>query len=257
MANEPQPECEECEEGSPGWVVTFADLMSLLMCFFILLLSFSQTDSAKFKELAGSLEKAFGVQRLLPAYEPPKGMTFIAKDFEQAFVKQPVVGEGDQDPLEHEMKEKLQASEADLQALLKTLETQDLAEIDKDRDHIVMRLMGHTAFASGQATIKPEMIPVLQTIGEVIGHTTRNILVAGHTDNVPLHGGPHGSNLGLSAARAAAVVDFFLTHGLIRPEKIATMAFGEYRPLVPNDTPEHRARNRRVEIILAARSRSH
>ena len=257
MADEPQPACDECEEGAPEWMVTFGDLMSLLLCFFVLLLSFSQMDSAKFKELAGSLEKAFGVQRLLPAYEPPKGMTFIAKDFEQAFVEQPVVGEGDKDPLEHEMKEMLQASEVALQELLETLAAQGLAEIDKEGDRIVMRLMGHTTFDSGQATIKPEMIPVLKTIGEAIGHTTRDILVAGHTDNVPLRGGSYGSNLGLSAARAAAVVDFFLTRGLIRPEKIATMAFGEYRPLVPNDTPGNRTRNRRVDIILAAISMSH
>lgn len=257
MADEPQQACDECEEGAPEWMVTFGDLMSLLLCFFILLLSFSQMDSAKYKELAGSLEKAFGVQRLLPTYEPPKGMTFIAKDFEQAFVKQPVVGEGLTDPIELEMTEMLKASEAALQQLLKMLEEQGLAEIDRELDRIVMRLMGHTTFDSGRATIKPEMIPVLKSIGEVIGNTTRDILVAGHTDNIPLHGGPYGSNLGLSAARAAAVVNFFLTRSLIRPEKIATMAFGEYRPLLPNDSPENRAKNRRVEIILAAISMSH
>jgi chemotaxis protein MotB len=257
MADEPQEACEECEEGAPEWMVTFGDLMSLLLCFFVLLLSFSQMDSAKFKDLAGSLEKAFGVQRLTPTYETPKGMKLVARDFDQAFIKQPVVGEGGSDPLELEVRAMIQDAEGALRELVKTLHEQGLVEVDKELDRIVMRLMGQTTFDSGQATIKPEMLPLLDQIGEIIGNTDRNILVAGHTDNIPLHGGPYGSNLGLSAARAAAVVEFFVSRGHVRPEKIATMAFGEYRPLVPNDTPEHRARNRRVEIILASLDLSH
>ena len=252
MADEPQKADEACEEGAPEWIVTFGDLMSLLLCFFVLLLSFSQMDAAKFKDLAGSLEKAFGVQRLIPTYETPKGMKLVARDFEQAFIKQPVVGEGSADPLELEVRAIIQDAEGALRELVKTLQEQGLVEIDKELDRIVMRLMGQTTFDSGQATIKPDMVILLDRIGEVIGNTERNILVAGHTDNVPLHGGPYGSNLGLSAARAAAVVEFFVKRGHVHPDKIATMAFGEYRPLVPNDSPEHRARNRRVEIILAS-----
>jgi chemotaxis protein MotB len=95
------------------------------------------------------------------------------------------------------------------------------------------------------------MVPLLDTVGEVIGKTQRHIIVAGHTDNVPLRGGIYTSNLQLSGARAAAVVDFFLKRGHVKPDKIATLAFGEYRPLVANDSAENRAKNRRVEIVLA------
>ncbi len=254
MADELETQCEECEEGAPEWMVTFGDLMSLLLCFFVLLLSFSQMDAAKFKELSGSLEKAFGVQRVLPAYEMPKGMTLIARDFDQAFVQQAILGGSKEgDPLEEAIKDMLKESEEALQELLELLEEQGLAEVEGDGlDQIVMRLLGNTTFDSGQASIKPAMVPVLDIIGETIGNTKRDILVAGHSDNIPLRGGPFGSNLGLSAARAAAVADFFLLQGHVPPDKIATLAFGEYRPLVPNDTRENRARNRRVEIILAA-----
>lgn len=251
MADDLPSKPPEQEEGAPEWMVTFGDLMSLLLCFFVLLLSFSQMDSAKFKELAGSLEKAFGVQRLLPHYEPPKGMTTIARDFNQAFVEQAIVGEGGAQPINDETQRVLEENEEALTALLAALEEQGLAEVEEKSDIITMRFMGETTFDSGRALIKPSMVPLLDTIGEVIGKTKRHIIVAGHTDNVPLRGGIYASNLQLSGARAASVVDFFLTRGHVKPDKIATLAFGEYRPLAPNDSADNRAKNRRVEIVLA------
>ncbi len=251
MADDLPGKPPEQEEGAPEWMVTFGDLMSLLLCFFVLLLSFSQMDSAKFKELAGSLEKAFGVQRLLPHYEPPKGMTAVARDFNQAFVDQALVGEGGSQSIDAETQRVLEESEEALSALLAALEEQGLAEVEERLDVITMRFMGETTFDSGRARIKPSMVPLLDTIGEVIGKTQRHIIVAGHTDNVPLRGGTYASNLELSGARAASVVDFFLTRGHVKSDKIATLAFGEYRPLGPNDSADNRAKNRRVEIVLA------
>ncbi|RMF88689.1 MAG: type VI secretion system protein TssL [Nitrospinota bacterium] len=241
---------EEGEEGAPEWMVTFGDMMTLLLCFFVLLLSFSQMDVAKFKELAGSLEKAFGVQRKLPVYERPKGMKMVARDFDQSLIEQAKFGE-------LESKEATRRLEAELEKLglddklLSQLQAEGLFEVETQDDQIVLRLMGYSTFDSGSAEIKPQMIPLLTKIGSIIGRSNWDIIVAGHTDNVPIRkGGRYGSNLELSAARAASVVKFFIHRGLVAPEKIATMAFGEYRPLVPNDTPENRSKNRRVEIIL-------
>jgi chemotaxis protein MotB len=234
-------------------MVTFADLSTLLLCFFVLLLSFSQIDAEKFKELRGSLEKAFGIQRVLPVYELPKGMKIVARDFDQAFVQQASVGYTLTDPLSPEVKQAILEEEQELAGLLETLTKQGVVEVGvNEHGHIVMRLLGQTTFDLGSATIKASMVPVLDTIGQVIGQTERDILVSGHTDNLPLKGGSYGSNLGLSAARAASVVEFFLQRRHVRPEKIATMAFGEYRPLLPNDSPANREKNRRVEIVLAA-----
>jgi chemotaxis protein MotB len=238
---------EEAEEGAPEWVVTFGDMMSLLLTFFILLLSFSELDVAKYKELAGSLEQAFGVQRKDPtATGQPKGMKFIFRDFDQAFVEQAVVGEN-----EYSAKDMVEKLNEQLEAFgIKELKEQGLFEIEAKENQITLRLMGQSTFDSGSAVIKPEMIPILQEIGKIISPLQEDILVAGHTDNVPLKGGIYQSNLDLSAARAASVMKFFVSHGLVIPEKIATMAFGEYRPLVPNTTAENRQKNRRVEIIL-------
>jgi chemotaxis protein MotB len=90
-------------------------------------------------------------------------------------------------------------------------------------------------------------------IGNVLQSTPYEVFVAGHTDDQPIRGGVFKSNLALSAARAAAVVDFFLQHGFVSPDRIATMGYGEYRPVVPNTSEADRERNRRVEIILSAK----
>ncbi len=241
---------EEVEEGAPEWMVTFGDLMSLLLTFFVLLLSFSQMDVAKFKELAGSLERAFGVQRHKPVYEPPKGLKMVARDFDQTFVEQASVGETDQPPQDELIKQ--------LHQLLAPLEAQGLVELELEDDYLVLRLLGHVTFDSGRADIKPDMIPTLRAIGEIIGVTERDVFVAGHTDNVPIRGGLYRSNLDLSVARAASVVGFFIQEKLVPADRIATMGFGEYRPLVPNDSAANRRKNRRVEIILTTmQTRSH
>lgn len=246
MAAEPELPPEEAEEGAPEWVVTFGDMMSLLLTFFILLLSFSQLDIAKYKVVAGSFEKAFGVQKKNPVYESPKGMKLIFRDFDQAIVEQARVG--DQEESERDVMDELNETLATLG--IEELKRQGLFEIEKIGDQIIMRLMGQSTFDSGSAAIKPAMVPILQHIGKIIGDFKGDVVVAGHADDVPIRGGIYASNLELSAARAASVVKFFITQGLIAPSKIATMAFGEYRPLVPNDSPENRQKNRRVEIIL-------
>lgn len=194
MADELELPPEEAEEGAPEWVVTFGDMMSLLLCFFILLLSFSETDAGKYKELAGSLEKAFGVQKVLEVYGKPMGMKMIAREFEQAFVEQASVG-----PAGGAERRLFQEYARALEGLQK----QGILEITEDDEYFIIRLVGQATFASGKASIEPKMLPSLRTIGELLRVSEQEIVVAGHTDNIPLKGGPYESNLALSAARAA------------------------------------------------------
>jgi chemotaxis protein MotB len=113
-----------------------------------------------------------------------------------------------------------------------------------------IRVMGETAFDSGKSDIRPEMIPLLEKIGSALRGRKGEIIVCGHTDNVPVKSGPFKSNLRLSIARAATVAEFLINRTMIEPSRISTMGFGEYRPLVSNDTPEERQKNRRMEITL-------
>ena len=234
MSDEVAP-IEEQEEGAPAWVVTFGDLMSLLLCFFVLLLSFSEMDRNKYRVVSGSVKNAFGIQRKKPIFESPKGSKMIAKEFDQAIVLTRI--EDVIKPIINELEEEFE-------------EFNGFVEVEANENQVTIRMMGEATFDTGKADLRSDFIPLLQEISHVLAKTRGEIIVAGHTDNVPLLGGPFGSNLGLSMARAGAVAEFLLRSSSIDPQRLSTMGFGEYRPLASNDTAAGRQKNRRVEIIV-------
>ncbi|MDL2322121.1 OmpA family protein [Desulfosarcina sp. OttesenSCG-928-B08] len=232
-------ECPPCPKGAPLWMVTYGDLMSLLLCFFVLLLTFSVMDQEKYKQVAGSMEKAFGVQRQPTNFTelPRSGIKFIATDF-------------DQDVIATRVKEfigrELEENFHDLYA-----EIGNDIEVEAGKDEITIRFMGDSTFDSGRADIKPELEPLILSIGGILAReTTGDIVISGHTDNVPVRGGIYKTNLKLSIARAASVAQFLLDKTPIDPQRVITMGFGEYRPTSDNSTPEGRRQNRRVEIVV-------
>ena len=227
---------EEVEDGAPLWVVTFGDLMSLLLCFFVLLLSFSEMDRKKYKMVSGSMAQAFGIQKEKPVFESPKGEKIIAKEFDQAVAM--VKLEESIKPIIEEIKNEYE-------------ELRDAVELEIGEDTVTIRMMGETTFDSGKAELHPAFRPLLKKIGGVLSQTKGEIIIAGHTDNVPLIGGLFGSNLGLSMARAGSVAEYLLRTTAIDPKRLSTMGFGEYRPLTSNDTARGRRKNRRVEIIVS------
>lgn len=229
-------DCPKIDPGAPKWVVTFGDLMSLLLCFFVLLLSFSEMDRQKYKQVAGSLEKAFGVQRQTKVMDVPKGMKMIARDFDQEVIATRIKEE-----LGQEIKELVESFMPDIE---------DQISIEEGENEVIIRLMGESTFDSGKAQIRPQLKPLLKKTGKLLNAADGDIIVSGHTDNVPIHTGLYPSNLRLSIARAAAVAEFLLANSNIDPKRISTMGFGEYRPLVSNNTTKGRQQNRRVEIIL-------
>jgi chemotaxis protein MotB len=236
MAAQPKPK-KKVDAGAPRWIVTFGDLMSLLLCFFVLLLSFSELDRQKYKQVAGSMEKAFGVQRRTKVMEVPKGMKMIAKDFDQELIATRI-----KEDIGKEIDEIITSQLSDLK---------DQIEIDGSDEEIIIRLMGESTFDSGKAVIRPQMKPLLKKVAEMIRDNANDIIIAGHTDNVPIRKGPYRTNLRLSTARASAVAEYIISHSNINPRRISTMGFGEYRPIETNDTPAGRQKNRRVEIILS------
>ena len=235
MSEEGLPQ-EEVEEGAPLWVVTFGDLMSLLMCFFVLLLSFSEMDRKKYKMVSGSMAQAFGIQRERPVFESPRGQKMIAKEFDQAVIITKI--EESIKPIIEEIKNEYE-------------ELKDAVELEVGEDTVTIRMMGETTFDTGKAELRPVFRTLLKKIGAVLGQTKGEIIIAGHTDNVPLSGGLFGSNLGLSMARAGSVAEYLLRTTSIDPKRLSTMGFGEYRPLTSNNTVQGRRKNRRVEIIVS------
>ena len=232
-------------------MVTFGDLMSLVLCFFVLMLSFSEMDRAKYRQVAGSLAKAFGVQRKLKAWEAPKGITMIAKDFNQEVIP---THEREEFVATQKRQEIGQKLKKEVEEHFKNMK--DMIDVVVEKDQVMIRLMGETAFDSGKAEIKRQMIPLLLKIGKALQEGEGDVIISGHTDNVPLRGGRYQSNLKLSIARAATVAEYLLNKSSIKPARVSTMGFGKYRPMGSNKTPEGRKKNRRVEIILRAKPKS-
>ena len=212
---------ETTEEGAPAWIVTFADLMSLLLCFFVLLLSFSEMDRQKYKEVAGSLSEAFGVQRKEHVYESPKGQRIIARAFETeklATRDKEEIGKEKKKEILKEMKEEIVRKMKD-EIGAEFQDLKDLIEIEAGEHQVVVRFMGETAFDSGEARIRQEMLPLLRKIASILKGTPGEIVIAGHTDNVPVSGIKFRSNLQLSTERATRVAEISIGPGFDFPGK--------------------------------------
>jgi len=237
MSNQVVDDTEIPEKGAPMWVVTFGDLMSLLLCFFVLLLSFSEIDAQKYKEMAGSMANAFGVQRKEKVFKVPMGQKIIAREYEKSHVAKREKEEFGKE-----------VEKAIIEAKLGNLK--DLIQVKISDDEVVIRMMGETTFDSGKADIRPQMLPLLEKIASALQTTKGPIIISGHTDNVPISSGRFISNLALSAARATQVAQALLAHGHIDPRRLSVAGFGEYQPVESNDSLQGKEKNRRVEIVL-------
>jgi len=221
----------ESADGSPIWFITFADLMCLLMCFFVLLLSFSQMDNQKFKEVAGSMEKAFRQQRVTPIFDLPKGDEMVAREFETV-------------PLAVEFQKKI------VEALRQETD-EGIFEMERAPNVLTLRVKDAIAFSSGSAEIEDNFKPILNKLGKVLAEMDTAIEVSGHTDNVPLKSGSaFRTNWDLSAARAVQVVEYLVVNHNINPRRLAALGCADGRPLADNTTPEGKAKNRRVEFVI-------
>ncbi|WP_434050028.1 MotB family protein [Marinobacter salarius] len=258
---------EEEKAGIPAWVVTFADLMSLLMCFFVLLLSFSEIDAQKFKQIAGELSKAFGVQREVPVLEVPMGTSPIFDQFSPAPPEPTVVNEvkqttTDEQPeletlksptdvaVESAIQEELEKTLEQVRSVLETAIEDGRVNLIQDNHRIIVRVEEKGAFPSGSADLTWEFEGLLLEMADILVQIPGKLTIEGHTDDVPIRTQRFYSNWDLSAARAAAVANALLAEGNLKPARLAVTGLAYTEPRVPNTSSENRAKNRRVEIII-------
>lgn len=273
-------DCPPCEEGLPPWLATFADMMALLMCFFVLLLSFAEMDVLKYKQVAGALKLAFGVQRIVKATEIPKGTSVIAKQYSPGKPTEVTpleimrekttddtktnldytdskskndggMGEATAQMIaEQKARREAQAEAEELQDELAAAIGDGLLEVEAFNDRVLIRIRERGSFGSGRAELKQEFLPILKLIADVLNQRDGHFVIAGHTDDIPIETRRFRSNWDLSAARAASVVHFFIQEGDVDPERMEIRALSDNEPIVPNDSWENRAKNRRVEISV-------
>ena len=379
---EEEEECPKCVKGAPAWMATFADMATLLMAFFVLILSFAEFNVPKFKQISGSLKNAFGIQRIVPVVEQPKGTTVLSLDFSPSpapsvtknLTQQTTdaeqknldlkseVDEGDSaksnskeildakalseeiknnvssndvkvetvddkvlvsvntqnktskeisklikdtvDAVEkarentgatetdvligginqdiqkmasatienkilkdqvnnlekqssdsekdiQEKTKKAEFSEDQLRVALKQEIGQGLAEVQREKDRVVVTVGSAGAFSSGSARLTKKAREIMQKIAKVSAKGAGQVNVSGHTDDVPLiFGGQYRDNWDLAAARASSVVQELAKANTIPSDKLRAISFGETRPIEQNDTKQGREKNRRIEIEI-------
>lgn len=282
MSDEDFFEEEDDDDGNPdGWMVTFSDLMSLLLCFFVLILSMAEVDIIKYKQLADSMSEAFGVQRDMELESIPKGTSVVSTEFRPGIpdetivdvVQQvtqdqtrnslrignpdaPVADEKDvrDEVLTYdEMMELIQETELDAEMLRRLLRTEiDQGQIDVESEArtIIIRIRERGSFTSGSALLNTSFVGVIDKIASALTQIEGKIAVEGHTDDVPINTFAYPSNWDLSAARSVSVVRRMLNISTLRPDRVTASGFADTRPQAINSTAEGRARNRRVEILV-------
>jgi chemotaxis protein MotB len=248
-------------KGAPAWMATFADMMSLLLVLFVLLLTFAEMNVVKYKQMAGAMRDAFGVSK----QDKLAGVIEIDGQLERKSTKsvsQTVtleLPEPTESPEEKEFEVDPEATpeqqadeiENELAKIIAKEAAEQGVEVEKNGNEVKIRFPSEIAFSSGSATIGQDFSDLLDKLTDVFKKSEGEVLVAGHTDNIPLGGGgPYRDNWELSAARATSVVHHLLTYSDIPANKLAVQGYGDSRPLAPNDSPESRAKNRRVEITL-------
>jgi len=214
------------ENGAPGWMTTYGDLMSLLLAFFILIVSFSSVQESEFKKAMGSLQRALGLLKSNVALMSPTQSTVYVPP--RAKVREVV------------------------ERMLRTMnmpEIEDNISFESSDEGVRVRISNPLLFDIGKANLKPEIFPVLDELAALLDTSNFQIIIEGHTDNIPINNEQFRSNWELSAARSVAVVEYFVDLGL-DPKRFTSVAYGEYRPLEPNITSEGRAKNRRVEVFI-------
>ena len=378
---EEEHECPECPpKGAPAWMATFADMATLLMAFFVLILSFAEFNVPKFKQISGSMKNAFGIQRVIPVVEPPKGTTILslnfspnptpavqenlkqqttetdqpkvelqtkqedstkddgetedakelAKNIQEAIARGDItvealgskvvvnftpteadekelpqllqetlnavesvkaasgksdseiligglekqladlatassqqgkneaegtegdnVGQSEQSQSAKEEARKAELAEYKLKIALKQEIGEGLVNVDREDDKVVITVGSAGAFKSGSAELTNKAREIMSKIAEQNKKGRSEILVMGHTDNVPLtFGSNYRDNWDLAAARSASVVQQLSKNNTLDPKRMKAISYGETRPVESNDSSQGRAKNRRIEIEI-------
>ena len=257
--------------GAANWMNTFADLMNLLLCFFVLLFSMSSVDADKFEALVQSLEHSFSIlpqggssigdgQMVAAGVNQLQLLDQYYKEAANSASKEEGEDneEEEQNPeqaLKEEMAEAgLKESEEMAEQLEKLLEEQrigDQVEVDANAQFVRLTLNGALLFDSGQSQIREDALPLVDKLSLILENYDSSLIdIEGHTDNVPISNEKYESNDVLSAYRAFAVKDYVFGKTVLEAGKINATGCGEYNPVADNGTPEGRARNRRVEIKI-------
>lgn len=239
--NCPKQEEQECPGGAPEWMATFSDLVTLLMCFFVLMFAMSTTQQETFKELVESLRSALGVAAV-PEAGSREGLAMHAVPSAAPPEEQKV------DEMGGMIQKELQDVMSEVRELVMFNKLGGLVTASEGDMGAVITMTDMLLFEQGGAQLSEMGVDVLKKIASVLSRLAYHVKVKGHTDNAEINSKLYPSNWELSAARASAVVRMLVESG-VNPKYISAEGYAHYQPVATNDTEEGRTRNRRVEIV--------
>lgn len=247
---------EEEVDNKERWLVSYADFITLLFAFFVVMYSISSVNEGKYKVLSDSLEGIFNAPQkstkpISIGEELARSEGYKSRDINIIpVIKSPeLVNEQDKQREFQENKE-LAKIASEFENSLADLILDQKVSVQKMEDWIEISLDDTIVFSSGGVEPIDEALPIIEKIARILKKHENAMLVEGHTDNIPISTGVFPSNWELSAARAASVVRYLALEG-VSPSRMAAMGYGEFRPLVRNDTPQGRRKNRRVVLLLS------
>ncbi|MBU0665450.1 MAG: flagellar motor protein MotB [Proteobacteria bacterium] len=242
MADEEEHKCPEPEGGggAPEWMVTYSDMVTLLLTFFILLVSMASMDRVKFSAASASLKSAFGTGAGSASQNEFKIQTI------------PSIPSTQFAPIQSDSVAKIQKR---IETEIKALKIQNAVElIQRDDDTIILRLDEAVLFKPDQSRVSPEAYPLLRQIADIIRPIPMRLRIEGHTDDTLVPKGER-DNWDLSIDRSVSVLRFFTKSKLLPLDRMSAVGYGYERPIVPNTSEQNRAKNRRVDFVLRANTK--
>lgn len=222
-----RPHKEPKRENKERWLLTYSDMITLLMIFFIVMYAISNVNAQKFAALAHSLAQVLSGESHGIGESP--GPSFIPGVSEET---------------------RLRETENELEKIIAAENLADYVQVVQEDRGLVLRIKDTILFPRGSADLTPEAQKLLTRVAQILGRMPNYIRVEGHTDDLPIHTERFPSNWELSVLRATTVVHVLVEKGGIDPRYISATGFGEYRPEAPNTSEANRSRNRRVEIVV-------
>ncbi|MEW6049873.1 MAG: flagellar motor protein MotB [Candidatus Zixiibacteriota bacterium] len=215
-------------ENLERWLLTYADLITLLLAFFVVMYSMSQIDAKKFGKMAEALQ---GVLK--------GGDQLVKRPAEKSKTGHGVLKLGDLNMIQKQLAERF-----------KEVNRQNEFKAEITERGLVVHIMESALFKEASANLELRAVEMLDLIAGKISGLPNHIRIEGHTDDRPISTIQYPSNWELSSARATSVVRFFVDEGAVKPDQISALGYGEYRPVRPNNSIENRAQNRRVDIVI-------
>lgn len=228
----------KCAAGAPAWMVTYSDLVTLLLTFFVLLLSMASMDPVKFTKASSSIKDAFGI------HGAPSTVNFAI----------PVLPSAPITPFSPIQKQTTKKVYEQIKSQIDSLRlSKDIGVLKRDDQSIVLRISESVLFEPGKAKLSIKSYPTLRTIADIINPLPMNLRIEGHTDDSQLTKKPY-SHWDLSVSRSVSVLRFFNQSDLLSLDRMSSVGYGKDRPIIPNNNDAARALNRRVDFVLRLNS---